>query len=495
MTTISNQVRQEQRLRALAGGAGAAARVGATQAGAVQASSVVTLSAVAQGASVARGAAVVDYTDRIKASANKNVNALLAGGNRWFHTAGASGAAPAASARHELTYSFIENASGLNAMDASGFQALSNAQRSVVTQALGTISDVVDVHFTQVASGGDIQFGSNNQASSAGYARYPNEGSQVFLANNQGSFSGSWAAGSYEWETVLHETAHAMGLKHPGNYNAGGGGTQGPYLSTSADHRGNTIMSYHDPASLKRISFNGSGFSTSSVNPSSLQAYDVAALQYLYGAPASSSATTYSWASGAAFSQTIWNNNGASSIDLSNQTGSNTLDLRAGKYSSIAVRDAYADMGPYNKTTYAALTSGGRKLSSLIGVPGYTGTNNLYLAAGTQINNAKGGSGADTIVTNSAGNTVDAGAGNDAVFYTGGNGSVSGGEGDDTVYLVKKAGTAWALSADGSTATWTQTNSRTHVTTTLATLSLAGVEHVKFWNGSTLKSTGVALVA
>ena len=69
-----------------------------------------------------------------------------------------------------------------------------------------------------------------SQASSAGYARYPNEGSQVFIANNQAGYGSAWDEGSYSWQTLLHETAHALGLKHPGNYNAGGGGTPGPQV-------------------------------------------------------------------------------------------------------------------------------------------------------------------------------------------------------------------------------------------------------------------------
>lgn len=494
MTTISSQVRLAQQ-RASLGSTATASRLGAAQASAVAGAAAPVSAIVSLGSTVARAATAVDYTDRIKLTGKRSVDALLAGGNRWFHTPGGSGALPSAVARHEFTYSFIESAGGLNAMDTNGFQALTHPQRAVVQAALGTLSDVVDVRFTQVASGGDIQFGSNNQASSAGYARYPNEGSQVFLANNQASFAGSWEAGSYEWQTVLHETAHAMGLKHPGNYNAGGGGTPGPYLARSADHQANTIMSYHSPASLKRIAYDGSSFSVSTVNPSSLQAYDVAALQYLYGAPASTDAITYRWSDGQALSQTIWNTNAGSRIDLSNQSGENVLDLRAGKASSIGLRDAYADMGPFDRKSYARLTSGGRRITSILGTPGYTGRNNLVLAAGSTLTQASGGSGRDTVITNTLGNRIDTGAGSDAVFYSGGNATLAGGEGDDTVYLLRRTGTTWTLSQDGQTATWTRKATRTQAATTLATVSLAGFEHVKFWNGSTMRSTGVALVA
>jgi serralysin len=461
-----------------------------TQAAAVS-SAHVSISAAGMAASLSTGnirlavAVPVNYTDRVKASANAKINALLAGGNRWWHDAGGSGVIPSAVAKHTLTYSFIADSSGLTTGDANGFQALDSSQQDVVRQALDYISSVVDITFTEVSSGGDLQYGSNSQTNSAAYARYPNEGSQVFLANNQSTFQGSWSAGSYEWETILHETGHALGLKHPGNYNAGGGGTPGPYLAASLDNRNNTIMSYRDAATTKRIGYANGMFQTSTVNPDTYQALDIAALQYLYGA-ANSQAATFQWSDGQAMQQTIFNNNSASVLDLSNQTGTNVLDLRAGAKSSIGLRDAYADM-PFTKAQYAALTSNGRKLSSLLGVPTYTGANNLTIAAGSTINNAVGGSGKDTIVLNANANTVDAGAGDDAFFVTTGNATLTGGNGDDTVYVTKKAGAVWTLSSDNSTLTLSKTDARTHVVTTLQTLNLSGIEHIKYWNGSALK--------
>lgn len=449
----------------------------------------VTLSGTTQ-----KSGPTVSYVDKIKKSGDINIDALLAGGNAWWHTSGASGIVPSAVAQHNVTYSFISDASGLNAQDANGFQALTSSQQDTVKQALDYISSVVGVTFTEVSSGGDIQYGSNTQSNSSGYSRYPNQGSQVFLANNQSTFSGSWTPGSYEWETVLHETGHALGLKHPGNYNAGGGGTPGPYLPASQDNRGNTIMSYHQPPNTTLIRQSNGMFSRTDINPDTYQKDDIAALQYLYGSPQSSDATTYSWSVGQAISETIWNNNSASAIDLSNQTLDNVVDLRAGKKSSIAVRNAYADMS-ITAAQYAKLTSGGKKLTSLLGVPTYTGKNNLTLAAGSHIDNAVGGSGDDRFITNKDGDNIDGGDGNDKFFVTGGDDTIAGGNGDDTLYILKKAGAKWTLSGDHSTLTETSTNTKTHVTTTLETLSLSGIEHVAYWDGTTLAKVGKSLLA
>lgn len=443
-------------------------------------------------AAAAARAGPVDYTDLIKKHGRISTDALLAGGNRWFHAEGASGAVPSAVAKKAISFSFFDDGSELGGTDANGFRALTAAQRDRVRDAFSYLSNVVDVSFTEVASGGDIQYGSNAQAASAGYARYPNEGSQVFIANNQAGFDGDWEAGSYSWQVLLHETAHALGLKHPGNYNAGGGGTRGPYLSKAADTRGNTLMSYHNAGNMARITYDSGQFSKSTVQAGTYQGYDIEALQYLYGASTTVQAQSYNWADGEDFSNTLWNPNEGSQIDLSNQTGVNVVDLRAGKRSSIGIVDPYADM-PYTKAQYAALKSGGKALSSLLGKPTYTGTNNLLIAAGSRFTSALGGSGRDSLVANTIGGQVDGGAGDDRLFWTGGDLVAAGGEGSDTLLLKKVAGARWTVAADGSEATLTRTNKATQAVTTVATVTLSGIESVRYWNGTALKAVGLAL--
>jgi hypothetical protein len=65
---------------------------------------------------------------------------LLAGGNRWFHAAGADGPMPSSVARTHLTYSFIGSAAGLNATHANGFESLGSSQRDVVRRALNYVA-------------------------------------------------------------------------------------------------------------------------------------------------------------------------------------------------------------------------------------------------------------------------------------------------------------------------------------------------------------------
>src|SRR5438093_820133 len=216
---------------------------------------------------------------------------------------------PSAGARHDLTFSFT-TARPTTTSDAQGFAALQSQQQAYIRAAMSYISSVANIRFTQAQAGqGDVQFASNSQSNSAAYAYYPAgaNGSQVFLANNQSTFAGPWTPDTYEYEAILHETGHALGLKHPGNYNADGGGTPGPYLPAAQDNRGNTIMSYYDRADSRTISYSGGRFTASTVNPKGFQAYDIAALQYVYGAPTSSPTTVYTWQPNEKFFQTIYN--------------------------------------------------------------------------------------------------------------------------------------------------------------------------------------------
>jgi Metallo-peptidase family M12 len=453
-----------------------------------------TLQAARTGAGAAAAALPVDYTDRIKKRGRITTDALVAGGNRWFHTAGASGEIPSAVAKKTLSFSFIESSAGLNGTDANGFAALNSTQRERVRDAFEYLSSVIDVQFTEAGSGGDIQFGSNTQAGSAGYARYPNEGSQVFMANNQAGFDSGWEEGGYAWQTLLHETGHALGLKHPGNYNAGGGGTAGPYLSRAADNRNNTIMSYHNGANKTRLIYDNGSFSKSTVNASTFQGYDIEALQYLYGASSTVTARSYQWEAGLAFSNTLWNPNGGSEINLANQTGMNVVDLRAGKRSSIGIVDPYSDM-PFTRAEYAALKSGGKALTSILGTPTYTGNNNLLLAAGSQFTRGIGGSGNDKFVANTVGGHVDGGGGDDQLFWTGGNLEAVGGEGSDTLLLKRVAGATWSVNAEGTQATLSRKDLKTQAVTTLSTVSMSGIESVRYWNGLTLKAGTLSLYA
>jgi hypothetical protein len=129
------------------------------------------------------------------------IDALLMGGTRhWWRpqnavaTVGlekvspmANSLAPGSSATG-LTYSFLSAPQA--GKDATGFQPLTNAQKDAVRAVLQQYSTLINVTFaeTETSGAGDINFGTDVQASSAGYATLPNSDNSgktyVYLANN-----------------------------------------------------------------------------------------------------------------------------------------------------------------------------------------------------------------------------------------------------------------------------------------------------------------------
>lgn len=325
-------------------------------------------------------------------SGNSKVDALLMGGtNNWWHDwnaapsqggdsiGGASGLVAGSSAR-TITYGFLSAQPSDQTM--TGFQEMTAAQKSAVRRAFAQYGKLINVTFSEVAGDGaaNINFGTNVQGSSAGYANLPNasgvkDKTYLYLANNQSTNNDAgMAEGGYGYLTVMHEIAHTLGLKHPGNYNAGGGGTPGPYLPTNEDNRQKSIMAYFD-----------NEFSRG-VNATSPMLYDVAALQYLYGANKNSSTATggaFTFGSGDRPLQTLWSVNGTDAIDLSSTASGSNVNLNAGSYSSINI-SAPADSSSYSGNQNVAIAYGANinrvNLSTRAGVADSVTLNGAFAA-------------------------------------------------------------------------------------------------------------------
>ncbi len=430
-------------------------------------------------------------------SGNTDVDAVLTGSTKWWHddtnVVGTAGVTGMSNARHELTFSFMSLANSLSSIDTHGFQAMSTNVKEAVRTALAYTATVANVSFTEVELGGDIQFGTNNQSGkSGGYAYTPNsrdvDTASVYMANDaypQGSTD--WSPGTQAWSALVHEIGHALGLKHPGAYNAGGGKTPGPYLPKSEDNTRYSLMSYNSPkdsAVAATTDLGGGRYSVAlrNVQASGFEMIDIEALQYLYGrseGEAEAGVQNYTFsdedANKGEFFKTISNSNNGSEIDASGVNRRSKIDLRAGHYSSIGIRDPYASLAaPFNTAA---------KWKKVVGSkikPTYTGDNNLAIAKGSHIDRARTGSSADTIIgNNNATNVINSGAGNDTIFLGKANSTVECGEGTDTVCLTKLK-TKWTVTLNAETGTYTCRNgSITNVIT--------GAESIKGWNGSTVK--------
>ena len=194
---------------------------------------------------------------------------------------------------------------------------------------------------------------------------------------------------------LYQELFYALGIGHPNN---------------------NPSIPFDEEKNSKEFTLMASNYSNNKANEyllnqitknlvtSSAMVYDIAALQYLYGSNNlyNSGDTIYSYNPKTPFIKTIWDGAGNDTIDLSNFNNEQLINLNDGSYSSIGF-DVNWSM-----------------------------RNNLGIAFNTIIENAKGGSGKDTINGNKYNNNIQSNAGNDFINGGAGNDTIDGGSGSDT---------------------------------------------------------------
>lgn len=321
-----------------------------------------------------------------------------------------------------VSYGFLTSARGLAGDDAWEFAPNSAAQKTYIRQALAAWSAVANITFqeTTAASSASIRFGTNNQSgASAGYAYYPSTSSTggLTLLANDTSNNITPSPGSYGYMTIIHEIGHAIGLKHPGNYDAGGFGSEGPYLSAAQDNYAYSVMSYNENSALP---------TTADLTQPSI--YDVAAVQYLYGANMAAAPGNDTYTLTRSSFVTIWDPNGTNTLDAGAQTAAAVLDLRGGTLSSIG------------------------------------GTLVAGVASGSRIQGARGGSGADTIYASGLGDTIDGGADSDTVVFSGAS----------TLYTMAWANGALSVAQGSVVSTLSNIETLRFSNTSISTASVSG---------------------
>ena len=340
-----------------------------------------------------------------------NINPLLTGtgrfvadGEKWGGGLGLgvtlTYSFPTANAFHVTPYGDYTTAG-----EWTKYNVLSAGEQAGVRAGLDTWAAVANITFVETADDsqtvGELRFA---------YTSFDNAGeaAHAYLPSNDPSAGDVWfsfdnfnpanaatiSKGSDDFETIIHEMGHTLGLKHTF--------TAPNATPLSQDSYFWSIMSYSAKA--------GSSDGTASFYPTTPMYYDLVAIQALYGRNLSHNAgdTTYRFAGGQHYFQTIDDAGGHDRIVYAGHINS-TIDLREAKFSTLSAPIVFSD----NSSTRASVAIGPNSV----------------------IEDATGGTGNDKITGNGADNRLDGRAGNDALYGGAGNDTLVGGAGRDAFFF------------------------------------------------------------
>ena len=292
----------------------------------------------------------------------------------------------------------------------TGWDPATEPIKVATREILGKFEQVLDLSFVEVDhvnATNVITIAQSSQATTAGLSYFPNThyevGMDVFISKGYASprFMSELIT-NYDYEVLVHELGHALGLKHP--FEADGSNVI--VLSAYEDNTQNTAMSYDD----NPITFNGT-----------LRPLDWMALTKLYGVKSSYNAgdDAYSFSSlGGTF---IIDGAGLDTISAADTLRDVTVDLRPGAHSHLGSKSSYI-----------------------------TSANQLTISHGSDIENVETGSGDDIVIANALENIIITGAGDDTIFAGDGADFIRSGTGSDRIDLSESNQAVDTVSVDAS---------------------------------------------
>ena len=314
----------------------------------------------------------------------------------------------------------------------SGFDTYSETQKAAIRTVLDHIAEHVNVKFNE-GSNATLNFYKHTMdtAETVGYGIY---GGGVHLSSERFTaddafrsdipyrIEGGDAIEYYGWHAALHEVGHTLGMDHPFDHAKKGDGK--PDLSVAENRDTISVMSYVDGETIP-LKAGSNYYPEFPIAQNKLGIYDLAALHHSFGVNPNyhSGDDTYTFKE---FNKDAVGNDiyihdggGLDTFDASEQTLDLNIDLTPGSW-------IYAG----EKTAHLALND---DLTPTHG--------QMFIGYGTQIENAKGGSGNDIIKGNSADNYLFGFDGDDHLDGGAGNDQLEGGRGADTLTGGKGADT------------------------------------------------------
>ena len=361
-----------------------------------------------------------DTSPFLSAADDQNVSGLL-GGTAWNGST-ITYSFPTASSQYgtPTSYGYTDPFTGFSPLDSIGH----SGQRAEAQRAFGLIASYTLLTFQQITetatTHATVRFANVSQSAvPTAEAFLPTTaapGGDVFFGGTgENPVMGNFDSG----QAVLHEIGHALGLKH--------GQDTGTYGKMNADRLDIEFSLMNYPNYIGSTE----GYATAITSEQSYMMYDIAALQYMYGANFNKAGqnVTYSWSAngtefvngvsqgtpynGAIF-ETIWTAGAISTYDLSNFSQNQVDDMNPGGWMQFS-NSQLADLNYYAPTKPAGeIFAHGNIYNALL----YNGDQRSL------ITNIITGAGNDTIAGNAADNRIDGHGGND---------TIDGGAGVDTV--------------------------------------------------------------
>jgi serralysin len=386
-------------------------------------------------------------TTSVAATLDRNINGLLIGSK--FTQTSMTFSFPTTTADYESGYGASFGQAAFDSL-----ASVSNEMKVAARFGFGLVSQLTGLTITESATPLTSNFRmalfTNNPDGVTGpqgaFAYYPTTsqfGGDSWYSNNTGFTLPT--KGNYGWYTIIHELGHNLGLKHGHET----GGPANTAMSFDRDSMEFSVMTYKSYiGSDARFVYNEEwGYAQS------YMMYDIAALQYMYGADYSTNNTastyTFSTTTGEMFINgvgqgapganrvflTIWDGGGTDTYDFSNYTTNMSIDLTPGGWSKLS------------DVQIANLGNGNFARANVFNALQFQGD------ARSLIENAIGGSGDDDLFGNAIANVLQGGGGNDYLLGRGGGDQLIGGAGVDRAsYLSSTAGVYVVV---GDSANWT----------------------------------------